>query len=72
MALRELEISWKYTKTYATEKALRKRLEQDAAMYPEHNDRFVVVRTPEGRWTAIVQLDTTKGGYIGRYEFLKL
>lgn len=72
MALRQHNIEWKNIKTYATEAALMKRIEQDKAMYPEYDDRFVVVRTPEGRWTAIVQLDMSKGGYIGRYEFLKL
>lgn len=72
MALRELTINWKHVKSYATEKALRKRLEQDADLYPEHADRFVVVQTPEGRWTAIVSLDMSKGGYLARYEFLKI
>lgn len=70
--LRRIETDFRYAKTYATEKALLKRLEQDAGLCPEHNDRFVVVRTPEGRWTAIVSLDLSKGGYIGRYEFLKI
>lgn len=72
MALRMINIDWKYTKTYATEKALMKRIAEDKELYPEHDDRFVVVRTPEGRWTAVVQLDLSKGGYIGRYEFLKI
>lgn len=72
MALHRINTEWKYVKTFATEAALLRRIEQDKALYPEHNDRFVVVRTPEGRWTAIVQLDMSKGGYIGRYEFLKL
>jgi hypothetical protein len=30
------------------------------------------VRTPEGRWTAVVQLDMSKGGYLGRYPFVKV
>lgn len=72
MALRELNIEWKHVKSYATRERLMKKIEEDAALYPEHNDRFVVVQTPEGRWTAIVQLDMSKGGYIGRYDFLKL
>lgn len=72
MALREIKPDWKYVKTYATEKALRKRLEQDKDLYPDHDDRYVVVQTPEGRWTAIVQMDLRVGGYAGRYEFLKL
>lgn len=71
MALTALNIDWKFVKSYATEKALMKRIEQDAALYPEYNDRFIVVRTPEGRWTAIVKLDNSKGGYAGRYDFLK-
>lgn len=72
MSLSQINVEWKYTKTYASQKALMKRIEEEAANYPEHNDRFVVVRTPEGRWTAIVQLDMSKGGYIGRYDFLKI
>lgn len=72
MALHQINVQWKYCKTYATEAALMKRIEQDKAMYPEYDDRFIVVRTPEGRWTAVVSLDRTKGGYAGRYEFLKI
>lgn len=70
--LRPINPSWKHVKTYATEAALMKRLEQDKDLYPEHKDRYLVVRTPEGRWTAIIQLDLTTGGYLGRYEFLKI
>lgn len=66
------EVDWKYVKTYATEKALMKRIEQDKDMYPDYKDRFTIVRTPEGRWTAIVSLDLSRGGYLGRYEFLKV
>lgn len=72
MLNREINPDWKHVKTYATEAALRRRIEQDKALYPEHDDRFIVVRTPEGRWTAIVSLDMSRGGYIGRYEFLKI
>lgn len=68
MALREMKTEWKHVKSYATEKALRKRIEEDKAMYPNYDD--LVVRTPEGRWTAIVQLDTSKGGYLFRYPFM--
>jgi hypothetical protein len=72
MTLRIHTVEWKHIKTYATEASLMKRIEQDREMYPEHDDRFMVVRTPEGRWTAIVQLDRSNGGYIGRYDFLKV
>ena len=72
MALRQLNIDWKHVKSYATEERLMKRIEEDKALYPEHDDMFIVMRTPEGRWTAVVKLDTRKGGYIGRYEFLKV
>lgn len=72
MALRKIDMDWKHVRTYASEPALMKRIAEEAALYPEHDDRFVVVRTPEGRWTAIVQLDHSKGGYVGRYDFLKL
>lgn len=72
MALRQANVSWKHVATFATEANLMKRIEQDKGMYPEHDDRFMVVRTPEGRWTAIVMLDRSKGGYIGRYDFVKV
>ena len=72
MALTQTNIEWKHDKTYATEAALMKRIAQDKEMYPEHNDRFIVVRTPEGRWTALVMLDLSVGGYVGRYEFVKV
>jgi len=67
-----MPVDWRHVKTYATEAALMKKIEAEKSLYPDHDDRFVVVRTPEGRWTAIVQLDTRQGGYIGRYDFLKL
>lgn len=72
MTLRAMNPEWKHIKTYATEKALLKRIDEDKGLYPEHDDRFMVVRTPEGRWTAIVSLDHSKGGYIGRHPFLKM
>lgn len=76
MALRELDntaLDGAYVKSYATEANLRKRLAQDADMYPDYNDRVMVVRTPAGRWTALVMLDRNAGGYAGRYEgFMKL
>ena len=72
MSLRQINVDWKHVKTYATEKALMKRIEQDREMYPEHDDRFIAVQTPEGRWTAIVSLDKSSGGYIGRYDFVKV
>jgi hypothetical protein len=72
MTLRQIKVDFKHVKTYATEAALMKRIDQDKDMYPEYDDRFIVMRTPEGRWTAVVSLDRSKGGYIGRYEFLKI
>ena len=72
MGLRQINVQWQHLKSYATEAALIKKLESEAALYPEHDDRCVIVRTPEGRWTAIVSLDLSKGGYLGRYEFLKI
>lgn len=72
MTLRNVSPDWKHVKSFATEKNLLKRIEEDKEMYPEYNDRFMVVRTPEGRWTAIVILDKTQGGYIGRYDFMKV
>jgi hypothetical protein len=70
--LREIPINWDGIKSYATEKALRKKLDESKDLYPDYDDRFIVVQTPAGRWTAIVRLDLSKGGYIGRYDFLKL
>lgn len=66
------DLDSRHIKSYATEKALLKRIEQDKDLYPEHDDRFLIVRTPKGRWTAIVQIDRNTGGYVGRYEFLKI
>lgn len=70
--LRQMNIEWKHIKSFATEANLMKRINEDKAMYPEHDDRFLVVRTPEGRWTAVVVLDKSTGGYVDRYEFLKV
>lgn len=72
MALRQINTEWKHVKSYATEAALMKKIEAERTLYPEYDDRFLVVRTPEGRWTAIVKLDMSKGGYMGRYDFLKM
>jgi len=76
MALREIDnaaLDGNYVKSYATEANLRKRLAEDADLYPEYNDRVIVVRTPAGRWTALVALDKAQGGYVGRYEgFMKI
>lgn len=70
--LHQMNIDWKHIKSFATEANLMKRLNEDKNLYPEHHDRYMVVRTPEGRWTAIVVIDKSTGGYVGRYEFLKV
>jgi hypothetical protein len=71
--LREItSLDWNAAKSYKTEANLRKRIQEDKDLYPEHDDRFIVVRTPEGRWTAIVILDKSTGGYMGRYEFIRV
>jgi V8-like Glu-specific endopeptidase len=67
-----VDLDSKHIKSYATQAALLKRIDQDKDLYPEHDDRFLVVQTPKGRWTAIVQLDMSKGGYVGRYPFIKI
>lgn len=74
MALRNMNVDLDspHIKSYATEANLMKRIEEDKTMYPEYDDRFMVVRTPKGRWTAIVVLDKSQGGYVGRYAFLKV
>ena len=51
---------------------LLKAIEEQKGNWPEHDDRFIVVRTPAGRWTAIVVLDKSTGGYVGRYDFFKV
>jgi hypothetical protein len=70
--LHQMNVEWKHIKSYATEANLMKAIDAEKATYPEHNDRFMVVRTPEGRWTAIVVIDKSTGGYVGRYPFLKV
>lgn len=72
MSLRQISPEWKHVSTYATEANLQKRIAEERDLYPDHDDRFLVVRTPEGRWTAVVVLDRASGGYIGRYSFLKV
>jgi len=72
MALRDVSPDWKHILSYATEANLMRRINQDKAMYPDYDDRFIVIRTPEGRWSAVVMLDRNKGGYVGRYEFIKV
>lgn len=72
MALHQITPEWKHCKTYATEAGLMKKIKEEQESYPEYNDRFIVVRTPEGRWTAVVILDKTQGGYVGRYGFVKV
>lgn len=74
MALRQINIDLDspHVKSYATEANLMKRIAEDKEMYPEYDDRFIVVRTPKGRWTALVILDKRVGGYVGRYEFVKV
>jgi hypothetical protein len=69
---RIMNTEWKHTKTFATEANLMKKINECIADYPEYDDRFFVVRTPEGRWTAIVKLDLSKGGYIARHPFLSM
>lgn len=74
MALNQItvDLDSPYIKSYATEANLMKRIAEDKDMYPEYDDRFLVVHTPKGRWTAVVILDKSQGGYVGRYEFLKV
>lgn len=74
MALRQIQVDLdsKYVLSYATEANLMKRINEDKEMYPDCDDRFIVVRTPRGRWTALVMLDRNVGGYVGRYGFVKI
>jgi hypothetical protein len=71
MALTEMKnevFDGPYIKSYATEKNLRKRLDEMKDLYPDYDDKVMVIRTPAGRWTALIRLDKTNGGYIGRYD----
>lgn len=69
--LNPINVDWKYIKTFATEANLDKYIAKQAATSgKEHNDRFIKILTPEGRWTAIVRLDTSVGGYLCRYDGL--
>lgn len=68
----DADLDSRYIKSYATEENLLKAIEQQQTHYPECKDRFIVVKTPAGRWTAIVVLDKSVGGYVGRYDFLKV
>ena len=70
--LNQVNVDWKHVKSYASEAALMKKIEAEKANWSEYKDRFIVVKTPEGRWTAIVILDKSNGGYAGRYDFLKV
>jgi hypothetical protein len=72
MALRETQVSYDYVKSYATKAALLRKIESCKDEWAENDDRYFIVRTPEGRWTAIVILDKLTGGYVGRYDFIKV
>lgn len=70
MALYEIKndvLDGKHITSYATEANLRKRLADLWDLYPDYVDRALVVRTPAGRWTAVIVLDKKQGGYVGRY-----
>ena len=69
---RIMNTEWKYIKSFATEANLMKKIDECVANYPDYDDRFFVVRTPEGRWTAMVDLDKSKGGYVCRHPFLSI
>jgi hypothetical protein len=72
MTLRHIDVDWSQMQTYKSEVNLIKRIDAEKRLYPDYDDRFVIVRTPDGRWTAIVMLDRSKGGYLGRYPFMKV
>lgn len=59
-------ITLENAKGYATEANLMKKVNK---IFPAvgPNDRCIVCRKPDGKWTAIFQIDTDVGGYIGRY-----
>lgn len=45
-----IDLSSRYVKSYATESNLKKAMELDGI----HLGRYLIVRTPSGRWTALV------------------
>lgn len=67
---RLMTTEWKHLKSFANEKNLMKFIDENKDN--GYDDRLFVVRTPEGRWTAIVKLDTSKGGYLARWPFLSM
>ena len=69
MALREIsfDLDSRYIKSYKTRERLMAEIEKLQDF--DNDDRFIVVNTPTGRWTAIVILDRNTGGYLGRYPF---
>lgn len=53
-------------KGYATEANLMKKVNQIFPRY-ETNDRCIICRKPDGKWTALFELDKRAGGFIGHY-----
>ena len=48
----QIAVEWKYVRTYGTEANLMKELKKRGYDDPDM-PRYIVTRTPEGRWTAI-------------------
>lgn len=60
-------ITLENAKGYATEANLMKKVNQ---IFPrsDTNDRCIICRKPDGKWTAIFEMDKSEGGYIGYYS----
>lgn len=67
-----LDLDSPHVKSYKTRANLLAAIEKIPDYGREYNDRFIVVRTPEGRWTAIVVIDKSVGGDMTRYPFIKV
>ena len=67
-----LDLDSPHVKSYKTRANLLAAIDKLPDYGREYNDRFIVVCTPKGRWTAIVILDKSVGGYVGRYPFIKV
>ena len=55
-------------KSYATKERVIKRVNELLEANSEYADRAFICRNDEGRWTAVISLDMSKGGYLCRYS----
>lgn len=64
---RKIDIAWKSVKTYKAEATCIAAVEKVCI----NLDRYFTVQNPaDGRWTAVVVIDKSVGGYMGRPGFM--